>query len=77
MAQVLTQPLTELSTRNLSGGKGQLALKADNLTAVCELAPSTFADDTAVIAFDNDPVLASHKLQTNITAIHKWLKNGD
>jgi hypothetical protein len=31
-----TQPLTEISNRNLPWGKGQLALKADNLTAVCE-----------------------------------------
>jgi hypothetical protein len=31
----LTQPLTELSTRNLPGGKGRPVCKADNLTAVC------------------------------------------
>jgi hypothetical protein len=31
-----TQPLTEMSTRNLPGGKGRPALKADNLTAICE-----------------------------------------
>jgi hypothetical protein len=31
-----TQPLTEMSTRNLPGGKGRLARKADNLTAICE-----------------------------------------
>jgi hypothetical protein len=31
-----TQPLTEMSTRNLSGGKGRPASKADNLTAICE-----------------------------------------
>jgi hypothetical protein len=31
-----TQPLTEMSTRNLPGGKGRPARKADNLTAVCE-----------------------------------------
>jgi hypothetical protein len=30
-----TQPLTEMSTRNLSGGKGRPARKADNLTAIC------------------------------------------
>jgi hypothetical protein len=30
------QPLTEFSTRNLPGGKGRLAHKADNLTAICE-----------------------------------------
>jgi hypothetical protein len=32
-----TQPLTEMSTRNLPEGKGRPARKADNLTAVCEL----------------------------------------
>jgi hypothetical protein len=31
-----THPLTEMSTRNLSGGKGRPARKADNLTAICE-----------------------------------------
>jgi hypothetical protein len=31
-----TQPLTEMNTRNLNGGKGRPARKADNLTAICE-----------------------------------------
>jgi hypothetical protein len=31
-----TQPLTEMSTRTLPGGKGKPARKADNLTAICE-----------------------------------------
>jgi hypothetical protein len=31
-----TQPLTEMSTRNLSGGKGRPVRGADNLTAICE-----------------------------------------
>jgi hypothetical protein len=31
-----TQPLTEMSTRNLPGGKGRPARKSDNLTAICE-----------------------------------------
>jgi hypothetical protein len=31
-----TQPLTEMSTRTLPGGKGQPASKADNLTVICE-----------------------------------------
>jgi hypothetical protein len=31
-----TQPLTEMSTRNLLGGKGRQARKADNLAAICE-----------------------------------------
>jgi hypothetical protein len=36
MALGSTQPLTEMSTRNLPGGKGRTACEADNLTAVCE-----------------------------------------
>jgi hypothetical protein len=36
MALGSTQPLTEMSTRNIPGGEWQLALKADNLTAICE-----------------------------------------
>jgi hypothetical protein len=31
-----TQPLKEMSTRNIIGGKGQPARKADNLIAICE-----------------------------------------
>jgi hypothetical protein len=36
MALGSTQPLTEMSTRNLPGGKGRSARKADNITAICE-----------------------------------------
>jgi hypothetical protein len=36
MALGSTQPLTEMNTRNLPGGKGRPARKADNLTAICE-----------------------------------------
>jgi hypothetical protein len=35
MALGSTQPLTEMSTRNLPGGKAWLARKDDNLTAIC------------------------------------------
>jgi hypothetical protein len=37
MAMGSTQPLTEISTRNFPGGKGRLASKADDFTAICEL----------------------------------------
>jgi hypothetical protein len=37
MALESTQPLIEMSTRNLPGGKGRPAYKADNLTAVSRL----------------------------------------
>jgi hypothetical protein len=36
MAQGSTQPVTEMSTRNLPGSKGRLAHKADNPTITCE-----------------------------------------
>jgi hypothetical protein len=36
MALELTQPLTEMSTRNLPELRGLSALKADSLTAICE-----------------------------------------
>jgi hypothetical protein len=36
MALGSTHPLTEMSTRNLPGGKGRPVRKADNLTAICE-----------------------------------------
>jgi hypothetical protein len=37
MALGSTQPLTEISTRNLPGGKGWSVRRADNLTSICEL----------------------------------------
>jgi hypothetical protein len=36
MALESTQPPTEMSTRNIPGGKVRPACKADNLTAICE-----------------------------------------
>jgi hypothetical protein len=36
MALGSTEPLTEMSTRNLPGGKGRPMHKADNLTTICE-----------------------------------------
>jgi hypothetical protein len=36
MALGSTQPLTEISTGNLPGGKGRPARMSDNLTAICE-----------------------------------------
>jgi hypothetical protein len=37
MALGSTQPLTEMGTRSLPGGKGQLTCKADNFTTICKL----------------------------------------
>jgi hypothetical protein len=36
MALGSTQPLTEMSSKNLPRGKGRLARKADNLAVICE-----------------------------------------
>jgi hypothetical protein len=36
VALASTQPLTEMSIRNLPGGKGWPTRKVDNLTAICE-----------------------------------------
>jgi hypothetical protein len=36
MALGSTQPLTEMSTRNLPGGRGRPVRGADNLTTICE-----------------------------------------
>jgi hypothetical protein len=36
MALGSTQPLTEMSTRNIPGGKVRPAREADNPTAICE-----------------------------------------
>jgi hypothetical protein len=34
-----------------------------------EFITATFADDTAVLATDSDPAIASQKLQTNLAAV--------
>jgi hypothetical protein len=36
MALGSTQPLAEMSTRDLPAGKGRLTRKADNLSVICE-----------------------------------------
>jgi hypothetical protein len=35
MALGSTQPITEMSAKNIPGGKGQPARDAENLTAIC------------------------------------------
>jgi hypothetical protein len=42
-----TQPLTQMSTRNLLGGKGRPAHKADNLTAVSRLSRKCWSLDVS------------------------------
>jgi hypothetical protein len=36
---------------------------------------SNFVNDTAVLAMDSDPAIASQKLQTNLAAIQNWFKS--
>lgn len=35
---------------------------------------ATFADDTAALACNQDPIAASNTLQTGLDAVHKWMK---
>jgi hypothetical protein len=51
MALGSTQPLTEMSTRNLPGSKGRPARKADNLTAICE--PNIYRKNVGASTFHN------------------------
>jgi hypothetical protein len=39
------------------------------MTTSPEFTTATFADDTAVLAIDSDPAIASQKLQTNLLAV--------
>jgi hypothetical protein len=55
---------------------GPLLYKADLPTSP-ESTTANFANDTTVIATDNDPAIAAHKLQTSLLTIQHWLKNGE
>jgi hypothetical protein len=39
-----------------------------------ESTTATFDEDTAVVATNSDPAIASHKLQTNLLVIQSWFK---
>jgi hypothetical protein len=45
-----------------------------DLPATADTETATFADDTAVLAAHADPVIATHRLQTALLDIQKWLK---
>jgi hypothetical protein len=45
-----------------------------NLPTSTESTTTTFADDTAALAKNSVPSIASQKLQNNLDAIQKWLK---
>jgi hypothetical protein len=62
MALGSTQPLIEMSTRNLPGGKGRPVRRADNLTAICE--PTVY---TKRRSLDNSQPSGPSRLVTGIT----------
>jgi hypothetical protein len=60
--------LTEMSTRNLPGGKGRPARKADNLTTVCEFlwASTACYRDSFAVAFTFSTKCETYQCQKKI-----------
>jgi hypothetical protein len=71
-----TQPPTEMSTKNLPGGKGRPARKADNLTAICKPIVKKMWEPrrlTAIWAFTTCYRDSFTFTQNRSTFFHSWL----
>jgi hypothetical protein len=78
MALGSTQPLTEMSMRNIRGGKEQPVHKADNLTSICELIvwkvwePQSLTTLWASMACYSDSFTFCHTLQNLHMCWMQW-----